>query len=258
MDAPTFDRWTAAMVNAPTRRGALRLLAGGLLGGWLSRNGTVAAIAAQRSDRDGDGLFDDDETDVYGTNPDVFDTDGDGVGDGEEVYLGTDPLRSPTTGCAPGECVGIDAAPRTGTMLTCAEAGLTDCSGVCADTATDPSHCGGCGFFCSPGQACVAGTCSVDPNSCGSQGLAFCNGVCADLNSDSFNRGTCGNPCPLGGFCQGGVCGGVICMDGLTDCGGFCTNLLTDRNNCGVCGGGCFGANDFGGERVCVNGRCVD
>ena len=46
----------------------------------------------QRPDTDGDGLFDDDETDVYGTNPKVPDTDGDGGDDGQEVYENTDPL----------------------------------------------------------------------------------------------------------------------------------------------------------------------
>lgn len=45
-----------------------------------------------RPDGDADGLYDDDEEDVYGTDPNVFDTDGDGVGDGEEVFNGTDPL----------------------------------------------------------------------------------------------------------------------------------------------------------------------
>jgi hypothetical protein len=45
----------------------------------------------QRPDRDGDGLFDDDETDVYGTDPDNPDTDGDDVDDGKEVWIGTDP-----------------------------------------------------------------------------------------------------------------------------------------------------------------------
>jgi hypothetical protein len=45
----------------------------------------------QRPDRDGDGLFDDDETDVYGTDPDNPDSDGDGADDGQEVYDGTDP-----------------------------------------------------------------------------------------------------------------------------------------------------------------------
>jgi hypothetical protein len=48
--------------------------------------------AVQRSDRDGDGLFDDDEANVYGTNPDNPDTDDDGRPDGPEVAEGTDPL----------------------------------------------------------------------------------------------------------------------------------------------------------------------
>uniref|UniRef100_UPI0029C8F4C5 hypothetical protein n=2 Tax=unclassified Mycobacterium TaxID=2642494 RepID=UPI0029C8F4C5 len=37
------------------------------------------------------GLYDDDETDYYGTDPNVADSDGDGVSDGEEVFNGTDP-----------------------------------------------------------------------------------------------------------------------------------------------------------------------
>jgi hypothetical protein len=45
----------------------------------------------QRPDRDGDGLFDDDETEVYGTDPDNPDSDGDGPDDGQEVFDGTDP-----------------------------------------------------------------------------------------------------------------------------------------------------------------------
>jgi hypothetical protein len=51
----------------------------------------VDPVPAERADRDGDGLYDDDETNVYGTDPGVFDTDNDGPGDGEEVYYGTDP-----------------------------------------------------------------------------------------------------------------------------------------------------------------------
>jgi hypothetical protein len=46
---------------------------------------------AERPDSDGDGLYDDDETDVYGTDPDNPDTDGDNVDDGQEVFDGTDP-----------------------------------------------------------------------------------------------------------------------------------------------------------------------
>lgn len=44
------------------------------------------------SDDDNDGLSDDDEINVYGTDPLLDDTDGDGVNDGDEVAAGTDPL----------------------------------------------------------------------------------------------------------------------------------------------------------------------
>jgi hypothetical protein len=56
-------------------------------------NGTdpLTADTPERPDGDNDGLFDDDERDVYGTNPNRADTDFDGVDDGEEVYNGTDP-----------------------------------------------------------------------------------------------------------------------------------------------------------------------
>ena len=89
MDSQTFDRWTASIAEQRSRRATLGLLSGLALAGLLSPR---LARGAQRSDRDGDGLFDDDETNVYGTNPDFYDTDGDGWGDGEEVYYNTDPL----------------------------------------------------------------------------------------------------------------------------------------------------------------------
>src|SRR5581483_6321110 len=40
-------------------------------------------------DTDGDGLSDDDETNVYHTDPNNPDTDGDGLTDGQEVERGT-------------------------------------------------------------------------------------------------------------------------------------------------------------------------
>ena len=47
--------------------------------------------AQNRPDTDKDGLFNDDETNVYGTNPNKADTDGDGRDDGQEVFDNTDP-----------------------------------------------------------------------------------------------------------------------------------------------------------------------
>ncbi|HXK21169.1 MAG TPA: MarR family transcriptional regulator, partial [Myxococcota bacterium] len=45
------------------------------------------------ADTDGDGLADGAEVHTHGTNPLVFDTDGDGFGDGDEVAAGSDPLN---------------------------------------------------------------------------------------------------------------------------------------------------------------------
>ncbi|MCP4807677.1 MAG: hypothetical protein GY913_27170 [Proteobacteria bacterium] len=44
------------------------------------------------ADRDSDGLTDYAEENIYGTDPDDDDSDDDGLSDGDEVALGTDPL----------------------------------------------------------------------------------------------------------------------------------------------------------------------
>lgn len=49
-------------------------------------------VLAAVKDTDADNLTDDSETGVYHTDPNLFDTDGDGVGDGEEVLDSTNPL----------------------------------------------------------------------------------------------------------------------------------------------------------------------
>jgi len=52
-------------------------------------------VHSENSDPDGDGLSGiEDEVAVYGTNPFVADTDGDGVNDGAEVQAGSDPVNA--------------------------------------------------------------------------------------------------------------------------------------------------------------------
>lgn len=59
---------------------------------WTAVPATHAAPYLQeRPDADSDGLYDDDEYNVYGTDAYNWDSDGDGKSDGEEVYVGTDP-----------------------------------------------------------------------------------------------------------------------------------------------------------------------
>lgn len=69
---------------------------GGGQSGGMFRLETNTGISF--SDRDGDGLADVSEINVYGTDPDNPDTDGDGISDGDEVAAGTNPLSADTDG----------------------------------------------------------------------------------------------------------------------------------------------------------------
>ncbi|MDA3897124.1 MAG: S8 family serine peptidase, partial [Desulfobacteraceae bacterium] len=62
--------------------------------GWDSQFGwgIVDAYAALNYvDTDSDGISDDDETNIYGTDPGIADTDADGIGDGDELNFWGDP-----------------------------------------------------------------------------------------------------------------------------------------------------------------------
>jgi len=59
---------------------------------------TAFYLLADQSDTDGDGLSDVFERLVSGTSPSNIDSDGDGIGDGDEVALGTNPLSVDTDG----------------------------------------------------------------------------------------------------------------------------------------------------------------
>lgn len=63
--------------------------------------GDYGAGGGYGDDSDGDGLYDIDEDKVYGTDRYRFDSDGDGWGDGEEVYYGSSPVNRycDPTGC---------------------------------------------------------------------------------------------------------------------------------------------------------------
>ena len=179
MDSTTFDtiavRVGRGITLRPSRRAAVRLLAGGLLGGLLAQRGAALAHA-RRPDRDRDGLYDDDEVNEYGTDPGNPDTDGDGDDDGLEVFNGTDPR---VNGNAP-------PAPVCG-------ANQMDCGGVCVDHVTDPYNCGYCGRVCPAGAVCEFATCRAP--ACVANGESCmadfncCSGRCAKRGVDA--KGIC-------------------------------------------------------------------
>ena len=65
---------------------------------WLDGAPVAFFRLGSRLDSDGDGLPDSLETLVYGSDPGLTDTDGDGLGDGEELSLGTNPSNADTDG----------------------------------------------------------------------------------------------------------------------------------------------------------------
>ena len=165
MDSPTFDRLTTTLVTLRSRRASLSLMGGAALAALISPR---PARGAQRSDRDGDGLFDDDETDVYGTNPDLYDTDGDGVGDGEEVYYGSNPLA---------------ANDYTGAVGNGNDVGLGEPVGPDGTIDISPAPCRGVGY-----------PCDYDTECCGPNVLCCWDGV--SLRTECRDVSAFGGMCP--------------------------------------------------------------
>jgi hypothetical protein len=157
---------------------------------------------------------------------------------------------------------------------------LTDCSGVCVDTAVDRNNCGACGMTCTAGEVCSAGTCEL---SC-PVGLVKCGGTCIDPTTDREHcgaSGTCegstaGTVCDAGEICDGSGTCSLSCQAGLVACGGNCVDPGTDEAHCGATGD-CAGANAgdtcvagevCNGAGVCAvscgtglmkcNGACID
>lgn len=168
MNETRFDTLTRSLSGLPTRRVVLRLLAAGLLGGLLARGGIAPARALQRPDRDQDGLFDDDEAEVYGTDPDIYDSDGDGVGDGEEIYNRDVGLDGPSDPLMPdGGGVPLPG-PNKGLRELCS-LGVDTCSApwICSTPTTRHTCSGtvaGVSTWCCvpPGGACTECDCCGD------------------------------------------------------------------------------------------------
>lgn len=86
--------------------------------------------------------------------------------------------------------------------------GLTNCDGVCRDTAVNADHCGTCGNVCPAGEMCRSGVCvaCTCAQACPS-GQTSCGGTCVTL----------GQPCATGltGECNAGA---TTCQNGAVVC----------------------------------------
>jgi hypothetical protein len=107
-------------------------------------------------------------------------------------------VNKPTgTACSNGICNGMG-------QCGC-PTGTTNCGGVCVNTNSDVTNCGGCGVFCStpPNSTptCSNGACGFNCNA----GFVQCGGTCVNLSTDPNNCGSCGHVCSFG-MCTNGVC----------------------------------------------------
>ncbi len=141
-----------------------------------------------------------------------------------------------------------------GCALDC-EGAFDDCDGKVetgceTDTASDPSHCGGCKNACSipnARAACVNSGCVIDE--CAAD-HADCNGAAGcetDVSSSVQHCGSCTGTCSSAGAsaasCSDGACDAPTCDANHLSCDdendNGCETDVTTAANCGACGNAC-------------------
>ena len=204
MDDFRFDALTRALSGHPTRRAALRLLAGSIVAGVFSRQGVAPARAAQFDDVGlepgprytcvAQGL-----TDCFGFCVEVSSDPANCGACGNVCAVGDACIGGWCQTLAPGDTVGNIFAD----IAACA-AGLTNCGGVCVDLSSDAGYCGGCFSSCVLGAICQGGVCVFV--GCPA-GLTYCESWgCVNLSTHAHTCGSCTRGC-LGGYsCVNGQC----------------------------------------------------
>jgi hypothetical protein len=142
------------------------------------------------------------------------------------------------------------------------------CGTSCADTASDPLHCGACDMACPSGDnakpVCSGGSCSMECNA----GWEDCdgdraNGCEAHLASSARHCGGCERACDVRPYtvaeCAAGACT-YHCAVGWEDCNGRpedgCEiHVAEDASNCGTCGTRCAATSSVR-DVSCVLGAC--
>jgi hypothetical protein len=209
MHPRAFDQWTTVLASHPTRRGAVRLLVGCVLGSlpsWRTDGATLAKAKKQCKA----GLT------RCGKACVNLKTDPRHCGSCARVCQAGQHCQARhcvTDGCVPNctgkDCGGDGCGGSCGpcpTGKTCDTQGKCVCQPTCAGKACGDDGCGGHCGQCPAGKTC-------------------CGGSCVDLESDPAHCGTCDNPCAVGVTCQQKRC----CLALGTACtgpGGCCLSSM--------------------------------
>ncbi len=275
MDHRSFDRFTTLLGTTPSRRTALGLLVGAVVGVTAGPVRSTETEAKSKKKRKRcpkkpcpQGFKRDRRTckcECVRTpcgGGKEFDTKScrcrcprnmrecrDGCVSQDACCPGDPPCPEDPKGCC--HSPGVDVCTIDG---CCAEIdGIKACNNFCVDTNANANHCGGCNTRCASGEACVDGAC-VLPEAC--PGGIFCPGrtaphcaaegfqCCGDRECNAFQE--CCNPnddlcCPKG-RCAGGQC----CPAGRETCGETCCDV----------GKVCCGGDTCCSASQCVNGTC--
>ena len=282
MDEQRFDNVVRTLSERGSRRGALRLLVGGVLGALVGVP-TADALAKPKKKKKSKcpkkscpqgyhrnkGNCKCECTRVPCSGGKEFDTQKcqcacprgmrecrDGCVGPDRCCPGDPPCPEDPKGCC--HAPGLDVCTIDG---CCRELdGMKACNDFCVDTNSNPHHCGDCNVSCGSGETCVNGECGTGPCPddrfpCPGNTAPFCapdgHTCCGDVSCDSSQ--VCCDP-SQSLCCARGRCADQQCCPGTTRaCNGECVDTQTDQNHCGRCNFSC-GATGF----VCCGGSCTN
>jgi hypothetical protein len=225
------DAWAVANLTYPLTLSGNHTLVflifdGGGLAGGMYRLETDDG-STEFSDDDEDGLANIQETNLYGTDPNNPDSDGDGVNDGEEVAEGSDP-NDPNSVPAPTDSDG-DGIPDDADSCPNDADNDADSDGICGDIDTCPldaaNDADGDGV-CGDVDVCPLDAANDDDG----------DGICGSVDNCPLDANTDQADADIDGY--GDVCDPDDDNDGVNDesdaCPGTADGELSNTDGCSI------------------------